>query len=110
MLIEPEALLMFAKRSGLTLYRRGGLLLASSKTEIPPLWADTLRLHKAELLPLLNEQPSEPAKKPAARQKGENYDLFGDDPRNHPHRPPAPTPKASLDKHKPKRRKQPVTS
>lgn len=85
MLFEPESLLFLARRSGLDIYRRGGRLVVVSETSIPKVWAEAIKRHKSELLPLVPNNPATPKKQrpPQAhiRHAGENYDLFGQIPK-----------------------------
>lgn len=59
MLIEPEALLMFAERAGLKLYRNGPELLIHYRNGIQPHWVSIFREMKAQLLPNLPEAPAD---------------------------------------------------
>jgi hypothetical protein len=79
MLFEPEALLLLAQRSGLTLSRKGAALVVTSAHAIPEAWADTIRQHKPALLPFLPEATAKNGRSPVAEKMpaGQTYDLFG---------------------------------
>ena len=103
MLIEPEALLMFARRYGLILWRHGGTLCITHETGIPQVWADIIKQNKAALLPLLPDGPATPPWEPAtakARPRGENLDMFG----------PVPIPAGRADKPKKPKQADPLAS
>ncbi len=64
MLTEPEALLFLARRCGLSIRRDGGLMRVESMNgkPIPGIWAEALKRHKPELMPLLPSLPAQGAK------------------------------------------------
>jgi hypothetical protein len=76
MLFEPESLLCLARKSGLNLYRRGGLVIIESQSggAISKVWAEAIKRHKPELLPLLPKQTTATKRPPA---QAETADLFG---------------------------------
>ncbi|CAG0987921.1 hypothetical protein GPROT1_02772 [Gammaproteobacteria bacterium] len=80
MLIEPEALIMFADRAGLKLWRDGKILLIEFKGGLSDEWKAVLRQNKAALLPIIPEVPPGLVGKPTkamAVPARETYDLFG---------------------------------
>jgi len=64
MLTEPEALLFLARRCGLSIRRDGGTMRVESMNgkPIPGIWAEALKRHKPELMPLLPSVPAQGAK------------------------------------------------
>ena len=77
MLVEPEKLLMRAKKDGLTVLRTGSLLNISGPKSKLADWADIIKQYKPALLELL---PDEGQAKPGRVVcHGENLDLFGYD-------------------------------
>jgi hypothetical protein len=92
MLFEPETLLCLARKSGLNLYRRGGLIIIESQSGdgIPKAWTDVLKHHKPDLLPLLSNMPAtlrRPARPAVEVRPGDACDLFGPIPPQPGHKP-----------------------
>lgn len=80
MLTDPEKLLLMARKAGLTLFRRGGLVIVTGKGAVPSIWLETIKQHKPDLLPLLPNAPPNLGNRPPTHREtapGEIYDLFG---------------------------------
>ena len=80
MLFEPETLLFLARKSGLTLRRKGRQVLITSAHPIPAAWAEAIKQHKAEMLPLLPDVAARHGRPPSPAGEipaGQTYDLFG---------------------------------
>jgi hypothetical protein len=92
MLIEPEKLLMRAKKAGFVFRRMGELLEVRYPAGAGKEWLETIKRNKPALISLLQDEEAPQGQRPPTLQavgRGANYDLFG-----YAEHPAPPKPKA----------------
>ncbi|MFZ4703842.1 MAG: hypothetical protein ACOYMG_27675 [Candidatus Methylumidiphilus sp.] len=101
MLIEPEKLLMMAKKAGFKFHRLGEKLEVVYPVKKADDWMDTIKQYKPALVLLLQDEEAPQGQRPPTLQtfgKGGNYDLFGYDALATGHTPPPKTNRRKTDK------------